>query len=87
MNIEPRKIKIRDVFQNYADNGETVSLHMVEDLPSWPAYQREFVYNLEQARSCNPDCPEGVSSQCNVLGSRPVRIAMKYWMVNSVPSL
>ena len=51
MNIEPRKIKIRDVFQNYADNGDDGVFAYGGRLAIRPAYQREFVYNLEQAEA------------------------------------
>lgn len=51
MNIEPRKIKIRDVFQNYADNGDDGVFAYGGRLAIRPAYQREFVYDLEQAEA------------------------------------
>ena len=51
MNIEPRKIKIRDIFQNYADNGDDGVFAYGGRLAIRPAYQREFVYNLEQAEA------------------------------------
>lgn len=49
MKIEPKTIKVKDVFVNYADNGEDGVFAYAGKLTIRPAYQREFVYSAEQA--------------------------------------
>lgn len=51
MNIEPKSIKVSDVFEDYADNGDNGVFAYSGRLAIRPAYQREFVYNVEQAES------------------------------------
>lgn len=51
MRIEPKAIKVKDVFVNYADNGENGVFAYDGRLTIRPAYQREFVYNAEQAEA------------------------------------
>ncbi len=51
MKIEPRQIKIRDVFESYADNGDDGVFAYGGRLAIRPAYQREFVYDQEQAEA------------------------------------
>lgn len=51
MNIFPVNIKIRDVFDKYADNGDDGVFAYGGKLAVRPPYQREFVYNPEQAEA------------------------------------
>ncbi len=51
MKIEPKQIKIRDVFESYADNGDDGVFAYGGRLAIRPAYQREFVYDQEQAEA------------------------------------
>lgn len=51
MKIDYKLIKIRDIFENYADNGDEGIFAYGGRLAIRPAYQREFVYNREQAES------------------------------------
>ena len=48
MQIELRKIKVRDVVENYKNNQEEGAYAFNEKLNIRPAYQREFVYNDKQ---------------------------------------
>lgn len=50
MNIEPRKIKVIDLFQGYVDSGDdgVVAYNGILDIR--PPYQREFVYDLKKAK-------------------------------------
>ena len=43
MRIEPKLIKVRDVFESYADNGDDGVFAYGGKLAIRPAYQREFV--------------------------------------------
>lgn len=45
MRIEPRSIKVRDVFECYADNGDDGVFAYGGKLAIRPPYQREFVYD------------------------------------------
>lgn len=49
MNIEPRKIKVIDLFQGYVDSGDdgVVAYNGILDIR--PPYQREFVYDLKKS--------------------------------------
>lgn len=51
MKIEPKSIKIRDVFANYSDNGDDGVFAYGGRLAIRPAYQREFVYDNVQAEA------------------------------------
>lgn len=51
MKIEPKQIKVRDVFDNYADNGDDGVFAYGGRLAIRPPYQREFVYDNEQAEA------------------------------------
>lgn len=51
MKIEPRQIKVRDVFDGYADNGDDGVFAYGGRLAIRPAYQREFVYDQAQAEA------------------------------------
>lgn len=51
MNITQKQIKIRDVFAGYSDLGDDGVFAYGGKLAIRPAYQREFVYNLEQAEA------------------------------------
>ncbi|MBM6825345.1 HNH endonuclease family protein [Veillonella magna] len=51
MKVEPKQIKIKDIFDGYIDNGEDGVFAYGGRLAVRPAYQREFVYNQEQAES------------------------------------
>lgn len=51
MKIEPRKIKVKDVFDGYADNGDDGVFAYGGRLAIRPAYQREFVYDQAQAEA------------------------------------
>ena len=51
MRIEPRSIKVREVFKNYIDNGDDGVFAYGGKLAIRPPYQREFVYNAEQAEA------------------------------------
>ena len=51
MKIEPKSIKIRDVFESYTDNGDDGVFAYGGKLAIRPAYQREFVYDAEQAEA------------------------------------
>ena len=43
MKIEPKSIKIRDVFESYVDNGDDGVFAYGGRLAIRPPYQREFV--------------------------------------------
>lgn len=51
MNIDPVSIKVSDIFDGYVDNGDDGVFAYGGKLAVRPAYQREFVYNQEQAES------------------------------------
>lgn len=51
MKIEPKQIKVRDVFDGYADNGDDGVFAYGGRLAIRPAYQREFVYDHTQAEA------------------------------------
>lgn len=51
MRIEPMTIKVKEVFVDYVDNGENGVFAYDGKLTIRPAYQREFVYNAEQAEA------------------------------------
>ena len=51
MKIEPKQIKVRDIFSDYADNGDDGVFAYGGKLAIRPPYQREFVYNLQQSQS------------------------------------
>ena len=51
MKIEPKQIKVREVFDSYADNGDDGVFAYGGRLAIRPPYQREFVYNNEQAEA------------------------------------
>lgn len=51
MKIEPKQIKVRDVFESYADNGDDGVFAYGGRLAIRPPYQREFVYDSAQAEA------------------------------------
>lgn len=51
MKIEPRQIKVREVFESYADNGDDGVFAYGGRLAIRPPYQREFVYDNKQAEA------------------------------------
>lgn len=51
MKIEQRSIKVRDVFESYADNGDDGVFAYGGRLAIRPAYQREFVYDQAQSEA------------------------------------
>lgn len=51
MRIEPKLIKVRDIFESYADNGDDGVFAYGGKLAIRPAYQREFVYDNAQAEA------------------------------------
>ena len=51
MRIEPRSIKVRDVFECYADNGDDGVFAYGGKLAIRPPYQREFVYDNAQSEA------------------------------------
>lgn len=51
MKIEPKQIKIKEVFEGYTDNGDDGVFAYGGRLAIRPPYQREFVYNAEQAEA------------------------------------
>ena len=51
MKIEPKQIKVREVFDSYADNGDDGVFAYGGRLAIRPPYQREFVYNTAQAQA------------------------------------
>ena len=51
MKIEAKQIKVREVFDSYADNGDDGVFAYGGRLAIRPPYQREFVYNNEQAEA------------------------------------
>lgn len=51
MKIEPKQIKVEDIFDSYADNGDDGVFAYGGRLAIRPPYQREFVYNSEQAEA------------------------------------
>lgn len=51
MKIEQKQIKVRDVFDSYADNGDDGVFAYGGRLTIRPAYQREFVYDQSQAEA------------------------------------
>ena len=51
MRIELKSIKVKDIFGGYVDNGEDGIFAYRGRLAIRPPYQREFVYNQEQAEA------------------------------------
>lgn len=51
MRIEPKRIKVRAVLENYVDNGDDGVFAYGGRLAIRPPYQREFIYNDEQAEA------------------------------------
>lgn len=51
MKIEPKQIKVREVFDSYADNGDDGVFAYGGRLAIRPPYQREFVYDNVQAEA------------------------------------
>lgn len=51
MKIEPKQVKVREVFDSYVDNGDDGVFAYGGKLAVRPPYQREFVYNSEQAEA------------------------------------
>lgn len=51
MKVEMKKIKIKDIFFGYKDNGEKGVVGYGGMLDIRPPYQREFIYNEEQMKS------------------------------------
>ena len=51
MTIEPRSIKVKDIFNGYSDNGDNGVFAYGGKLAIRPAYQREFVYDDKQAEA------------------------------------
>lgn len=51
MKIEPKRIKVREIFKGYADKGDDGVFAYGGKLAIRPAYQREFVYNDAQAEA------------------------------------
>lgn len=51
MKIEPKQIRVRDVFYGYADKGDDGVFAYGGRLAIRPPYQREFVYDNEQAEA------------------------------------
>lgn len=51
MKIEPKQIRVREVFDSYADNGDDGVFAYGGKLAIRPPYQREFVYNTAQAEA------------------------------------
>ncbi len=50
MKIEPRSIKVREVFENYTDNGDDGVFAYGGRLAIRPPYQREFVYDQNKPK-------------------------------------
>ena len=48
MKIEPKSIKVKEIFDGYADNGDNGVFAYDGRLAIRPAYQREFVYKEVQ---------------------------------------
>lgn len=51
MKIEPKQIKVREIFESFADNGDDGVFAYGGRLAVRPPYQREFVYDNEQAEA------------------------------------
>ena len=51
MDIIPKQIKVKDVFNGYADNGDDGVFAYSGKLAIRPPYQREFVYDDNQAEA------------------------------------
>ena len=51
MKIEPKQIKVREIFDSYADNGDDGVFAYGGRLAIRPPYQREFVYDNKQAEA------------------------------------
>ena len=51
MTIQPRMVKISEIFDGYTDNGDDGVFAYGGKLAVRPAYQREFVYDTEQAEA------------------------------------
>ncbi len=51
MKIDPKQIKVREVFDSYADNGDDGVFAYGGRLAIRPPYQREFVYDNAQAEA------------------------------------
>ena len=63
MKIEPKHIKVREVFDSYADNGDDGVFAYGGRLAIRPPYQREFVYgNTAQKKVPN-------TSECDIIKS------------------
>lgn len=71
MNFEPHEITIRDLVNNYADNGEDGVFGYLGKLNIRPPYQRELVYNEEEQKDV-------INS---VINEYPLNVM--YWMVNN----
>ena len=72
MTIEPRAIKVRDIFSGYSDSGDDGVFAYDGRLAIRPAYQREFVYDEEQAEAV-------IHTVMSCTGLKPARILMRYW--------
>lgn len=51
MKIEPKQIKVKDIFEGYSDNGDNGVFAYGGKLAIRPPYQREFVYDNAQAEA------------------------------------
>ena len=51
MKVEPKSIKVKEIFEGYADNGDDGVFAYDGKLAIRPAYQREFVYDQGQAEA------------------------------------
>lgn len=51
MKIEPKQIKVKDIFNGYSDNGDDGVFAYGGRLAIRPPYQREFVYDSDQAEA------------------------------------
>lgn len=51
MRIEPTRIKVKDIFDNYVDKGDDGVFAYGGKLAIRPPYQREYVYNDDQAEA------------------------------------
>ena len=60
MKIEPKSIKVSDIFESYSDNGDDGVFAYGGKLAIRPAYQREFVYSTEQAEAVMHTILKGV---------------------------
>lgn len=76
MKIEPKQIKIREVFDGYADQGDDGVFAYGGRLAIRPPYQRNLVYDNDQAESVIQTVLKGFPLNVSI-GSRPVPTAMK----------